>query len=184
MNIFSTYTPTTIGMMIISVLFFAGVIGVSSILRPIERALAKNRQQALSKTQIAPQHSPVIATVRNTKPKTVFGEQPYAEHAHPTFTSPSSWSDEGFANIDNHWGRIADHLDNEIDRIKKASVDHCNAKTQLLAAEFSLSELFREFPNARDTFNPVTYIEFPGLKSRKSRDEIDRADNSKTIASA
>ena len=154
MNIFDTNDPTTIGMLIISVLIIAGVIGVNRLLRPSERALARNRQKGgienadrltdctCAKTQIL---------------KTIFGGAPSCG------TCPLSL----YAAIDQNGRRMRQHRrplgpnnrpsgTMETDRIKKASVDHSSAKTQLLAAEFSLSELFREFPDARDTFNPVT----------------------------
>ena len=180
MNSFDTNDPTTIGMLIISVLTIAGVILVSRFLRPIERALAKNTQRAASKTLVAANIAPSL----NTKPKTNFGEQPHPEHARSAFTHPSTGPNEEHSGIDHQWSRIADRLDNNIDRIKKASIDHASANTQLLAAEFSLSELFREFPDARDTFNRVTYVEFPGLKSRKSKDESNPADDNIHTASA
>ena len=83
--------------------------------------------------------------------------------------------------LDAQWDRYASRLNDAIAAGCRASRHHVKAITQLDAAEFAVSELFREYPGARNNLNPVIYAEFPALKlpepADNSEDKAQKAAN-------
>ena len=180
MNMFDTSDPTTVGVLIISALTLAAALMVSRLLRPLERKLAKRLPKPKSTAPVTANHG--------TGSKATYGELPHRARTYtssaPQPNDPQNDCAQELSGLQKQWGKIADRLDNDITRIKSAASDHANAETQLHAAEFSLSELFREFPDARDTFNSVTYVDFPDSQSRRTKTDTDPADNNTQVASA
>ena len=157
MNFLETYDPTSIGRLIIIALVILGALTVSHVVRPLEIFIRRIYQYYARWRN--PDAQPVSS--RGTP---LTAELPHLQSATRTLNAQSlhmsDWPD--FAA---QWDRITDRLAGDIARVKQASHDHTQAATQLNAAEFSLSELFREYPGALNAFNPVTYLEFPALVS-------------------
>ena len=167
MQSLNTNDPTTIGMLIVSALIIVGGLIVSRLLRPIERLIAKRNAKSAADKKANRRFQKPVQT--GEQPRAGIAQRATAQSA--TLPKPGLYqSNDGTPDYEGQWDRIIDRIDDDLARIKQASNDQSHAITQLDAAEFSISELFREFPDARKQLNPVTYVEFPALKSRHASD--------------
>jgi len=188
MNLVDTNDPASIGALIIIGLIITGALAASRLLHPLEKLLAqKTPAKPKSKTTMShPIGSP--RQMNFTPPKSPAAPTAPTGEAQPFEATPIARRATQPLNTGHQWNRIADRLGENIERVRQASENHSQAATQLRAAEFSLSELFREFPGARDTLNPVTYVAFPTLRTRPADDrddeQTDKIDKAAQAASA
>ena len=179
MSLINTNDPTTIGLMLMSVIIVVGALILTRTLRNV----SLNPLKDLVKTK-SPHRNISAANSLGKSLMHGHGEQPHRQ----TAVNPAEHSAPDNApynqQFDGQWQRITDRIDDNIARIRTAATDQTHAITQLDAAEFSLSELFREFPDARKQLNPVTYLEFPALKARHTEGENEHTTDGARAATA
>jgi len=174
MNLINTNDPTTIGVLIMSALVVVGVYFLNRLIGPL-RGLDSKRGQ---------QKDTLFTKLKSTSLKSAHRKRTAYQTATPSNICAIATTTEEASFEDTQWCRITDRIDDNIDRIKRAAHDQALAVTQMDAAEFSLSELFREFPDARNQINPVTYLEFPALKARRPGDTKHASEHGTQAASA
>ncbi len=187
MNLFGMIDPAQMGVLILLVLAAFGVIAVKLILRMPEKS--PHVKTGDTPAAAANVYRP---SIRNEWfKKIVSGEQPRRGFAPAPNTGPlrehsvSGCHDEENSDrldLNAQWDRFIGNIAETSAASHRAYRHHTTATTQLDAAEFSMSELFREYPNARVQLNPVTYVEFPALKPLPVPDDSEDQPRNNAVA--